>query len=49
MELLIRELYHLKNLRQSDAQEKFENSKFELSKSLMILELVTHTPILRNK
>ena len=26
--------------RQSDAQEKFENSKFELSKSLMILELV---------
>ena len=35
--------------RQSDAQEKFENSKFELSKSLMILELVTHTPILRNK
>ena len=30
--------------RQSD-----ENSKFELSKSLMILELVTHTPILRNK
>lgn len=35
--------------RQSDAQEKFENSKFELSQSLMILELVTHTPILRNK
>ena len=35
--------------RQSDAQEKFENSKFELSKSLMILELVTHTHILRNK
>ena len=35
--------------RQSDAQEKFENSKFELSKSLMILELITHTPILRNK
>lgn len=35
--------------RQSDAQEKFENSKFELSKSLMILELITHTPILKNK
>ena len=35
--------------RQSDAQGKFENSKFELSKSLMILELITHTPILKNK
>ena len=35
--------------RQSSAQEKFENSKFELTKSLMILELITHTPILGNK
>lgn len=35
--------------RQSVAQEKFENSKFELTKSLMILELITHTPILGNK
>ena len=35
--------------RQSVAQEKFENSKFELTKSLMILEVITRTPILRNK
>ena len=35
--------------RQSVAQEKFENSKFELTKSLMILEVITCTPILRTK
>lgn len=35
--------------RQSTAQEKFENSKFELTKSLMILEVITRTPILNNK
>lgn len=35
--------------RQSDALEKFENSKFELTKSLMILEVITLTPILKNK
>lgn len=35
--------------RQSVAQEKFENSKFELTKSLMILEVITRTPILKNK
>lgn len=35
--------------RQSVAQEKFENSKFELSKSLMVLEVITRTPILNNK
>lgn len=35
--------------RQSVAQEKFENSKFELTKSLMILEVITRTPILNNK
>lgn len=33
--------------RQSDSQEKFENSKFELTKSLMILEVITLTPILK--
>ena len=33
--------------RQAAAQERFENSKFELTKSLMILEIITHTPILR--
>ena len=32
--------------RQSQAQERFENSKFELTKSLMILEVITRTPIL---
>lgn len=35
--------------RQSVAREKFENSKFELTKSLMILEVITRTPILNNK
>lgn len=35
--------------RQSVAQEKFENSKFELTKSLMILEVITCTSILNNK
>lgn len=34
---------------QSVTQEKFENSKFELTKSLMILEVITRTPILNNK
>lgn len=33
--------------RQAIAQERFENSKFELTKSLMILEIITRTPILR--
>ena len=33
--------------RQSDALEAFEKSKFELTKSLMILELITRTPILK--
>lgn len=33
--------------RQALAQERFENSKFELTKSLMILEIITCTPILR--
>lgn len=35
--------------RQSVAQEKFENSKFELTRSLMILEVITRTSILKNK
>ncbi|MEG1659317.1 MAG: TolC family protein [Bacteroides sp.] len=35
--------------RQSKAQESFENSKFELTKSLMILEIITHTSILKSK
>lgn len=33
--------------KQAVAQERFENSKFELTKSLMILEIITRTPILR--
>lgn len=33
--------------RQSQAQEAYEKSKFELTKSLMILEVLTHTPIIR--
>lgn len=33
--------------KQAIAQERFENSKFELTKSLMILEIITCTPILR--
>lgn len=33
--------------RQSQAQEAFENSKFELTKSLMILEIITRTQILK--
>ena len=35
--------------RQSVAQEKFENSKSELTKSLMVLEVITRTSILKNK
>lgn len=33
--------------RQSQAQESYENSKFELTKSLMILEVISRTPIIR--
>ena len=33
--------------RQSTALEAFEKSKFEVIKSLMILEVITRTPILR--
>ena len=33
--------------RQSTALEAFEKSKFEVTKSLMILEVITRTPILR--
>lgn len=33
--------------RQSTALEAFEKSRFELTKSLMILEVITRTPILR--
>lgn len=33
--------------KQAIAQERFEGSKFELTKSLMILEIITNTPILR--
>ncbi len=35
--------------RQSVAKEKFEKSKFELTKSLMILEVITRTSILNSK
>lgn len=34
--------------RQSIAQERFENSKYELTKSLMVLEVITRTPIIQN-
>ena len=37
----------LEKERQSDALEAFEKSKFELTKRLMILELITRTPILK--
>lgn len=33
--------------RQSQARESYEKSKFELTKSLMILEVLTRTPIIR--
>lgn len=33
--------------RQSTAREAYENSKFELTKSLMILEIISRTPIIR--
>lgn len=33
--------------RQSQAREAYEKSKFELTKSLMILELISRTPIIR--
>lgn len=33
--------------RQSSAREAFESSKFELTKSLMILEVISYTPIIR--
>mgnify|MGYP000998852252 CR=1 FL=1 len=33
--------------RQSTALEAFEKSRFEVTKSLMILEVVTRTPILK--
>ena len=33
--------------RQSSAMEAYEKSKFELTKSLMILEVITRTSILR--
>lgn len=33
--------------RQSTAREAYENSKFELTKSLMILEVISRTPIIR--
>lgn len=33
--------------RQSTAQERFENSKYELTKSLMVLEVITRTPIIK--
>lgn len=32
--------------RQSNALEAFENSRFELTKSIMILEVISHTPII---
>ena len=35
--------------KQSIAQAKFESSKFELTKSLMVLEVISRTQILRNK
>ena len=33
--------------RQSSAREAYEKSKFELTKSLMILEVISRTPIIR--
>lgn len=33
--------------RQSQAREAYENSKFELTKSLMILEVIARTPIIK--
>lgn len=33
--------------RQSAAREAYEKSKFELAKSLMILEVISRTPIIR--
>lgn len=33
--------------RQSQAREAYENSKYELTKSLMILEVISRTPIIR--
>ena len=33
--------------RQSTAREAYENSKFELTKSLMILEVISRTPLIR--
>lgn len=33
--------------RQSQARESYENSKFELTKSLMILEVISRTPIIK--
>lgn len=33
--------------KQSQAQESYEKSKFELTKSLMILEIISRTPIIR--
>lgn len=33
--------------RQSQAQEAYEKSKYELTKSLMILEMISRTPIIR--
>lgn len=33
--------------KQSQAQESYEKSKFELTKSLMILEVISRTPIIR--
>lgn len=33
--------------RQSQAREAYEKSKFELTKSLMILEIISRTPIIR--
>ena len=33
--------------RQSQAREAYENSRFELTKSLMILEVISRTPIMR--
>lgn len=34
--------------RQSQAREAYEKSKFELTKSLMILEMISRTPIIKN-
>ena len=33
--------------RQSQAREAYEKSKYELTKSLMILEVISRTPIIR--